>query len=64
METNARKIDELQDCMASAKEITLSGNEAFKIYCKLRRCDELQEENDKLKRIFRDLKQRMSYVSV
>ncbi len=45
--------EELEDKLASANEMTLTGNQAFHLFLKLKRMHELEEENQKLKKICR-----------
>lgn len=59
-----RRLSALQSRLASAKEMTISGNDAYKIYLKLWRCDELQEENIRLRRVIKEIKDKINMARI
>lgn len=61
---SGRRLDTLQSELSSAEEMTISGNEAYRIYLKLMKCDELQDENIRLRRIIKEIKDKINMARI
>ena len=59
-----RRLGALQSELSNAKEMTISGNDAYKVYLKLMRCDELQEENIRLRRVIKEIKDKLNMARI
>lgn len=58
------RLSTIQSKLASAKEMTISGSDAYMVYLKLKKCDELLEENIKLRGIIKEVRSKLDTAKI